>query len=162
VKRKPEKHSMIRSFFRTQLASGIATGADFFIFLLTFNFFGLWYLYATPLGALTGAGVHFLLGRYWSFLASRGQFIPQAGRYFLVASASLALNTYGMYLMVGHYGFPTWGSKITVVFLVSIFFNFPLHRYFVFFIPHRRPTLASRFSEELVEQEGNDQSVSRP
>lgn len=130
--RRPPAVSFWKSFFRSQMASAVATLADFGTFALLFTFLHVWYVAAAGASAFTGAAVHFLLGRYWSFKANDAAMIGQATRYFAVAGMSLLLNAGGIYLFVSGAGFKEWPAKIAIGFVLGIFFNFPLHRHFVF------------------------------
>ena len=93
---------------------------------------GVWYGVATPIGAVTGAVTNFLLGRLWSFQATHMTWGPQAKRYALIAVGSLLVNSGGVILVTEKIGLQYAVSKLVVSFLVVVFFNFPLHRYYVF------------------------------
>ena len=92
----------------------------------------VWYVAATVFGAIAGAGTNFLLGRHWSFEAHEKQFHGQALRYAIVSGFSLVLNASGVYLLTDTLGLKYFYSKAIVAILVGIFFNFPLHRIYVF------------------------------
>ena len=141
--------SILKSFFKSQISSFIATCSDFAMFWVSFNLLSIWYAFGSAMGAFTGGLVHFTLGRYWSFLASSGQFSAQAGRYFVVALGSLLLNAVGIYIFVEFFSLQEWPSKIGISLMVGFFFNFPLHRYYVFSVKVRNEA-KSRFFDDAV------------
>lgn len=87
---------------------------------------------ATVLGAATGAATNFTLGRHWTFRAYAHPPHGQALRYALVSFGSLVLNAGGEYLMnvvlCVHYVL----ARAIVATVVSLLWNFPMQRYFVF------------------------------
>jgi putative flippase GtrA len=120
------------SLGRSQIASLTATVADFCTLILLVEFGQIWYVAATVIGAFAGAVVNFILGRHWSFEADHEGVRGQAIRYALVSSASLVLNSLGVYLLTEYAGLHYTISKGISALLVGILVNFPLHRRFVF------------------------------
>ena len=120
------------SFSRAQLASVSATGVDFGFLLLLVEKGGVWYVAATAAGACLGAITNFLLNRHWSFKATSERVHGQALKYALVSGGSLLLNSGGVWAVTEGAGVSYVSSKIVTSLLVGLFFNFPLHRYFVF------------------------------
>ena len=90
------------------------------------------------MGAFLGALVNFILGRRWSFSADGEPVHGQAMRYTLVATGSLILNSGAVYILTDSFGLHYAVSKAITAVLVGLFFNFPLHRGFVF--ARRKPT----------------------
>jgi putative flippase GtrA len=124
--------STLSTFSRSQVASLVATTVDYgSLFLLT-ELCGVWYVTATAWGAFFGAVANFVINRHWSFQAAHKRWYSQALRYSIVSAGSLALNTGGVYLVTEygklHYAF----SVVLVSIGVGIFFNYPLHRHFVY------------------------------
>ena len=68
-KPRPEP-SFIRSFSRSQIASGVATAVDFGLVFLPDRDLHVWYVISVAVGAASGAITNFLLNRYWSFEAT--------------------------------------------------------------------------------------------
>lgn len=120
------------SFARSQIASVFATFTDFGVLFLFVEGFGVYYVVATAIGAFSGAVVHFLLGRFWAFIAIEGNPYFQIFKYALVAAGSLILNSAGVYLMTSFGGIPYGISKLITATIVGLSYNFLLHRYFVF------------------------------
>ena len=121
-----------KSFSRAQFSSFLGTVADYSVIFISKEIFGVWYPVATALGAFTGAVVNFLLNRHWSFHAAHEHFGLQAGKYALVSAGSLFLNVMGVVILTEvsriHYAV----SVILVSIVVGIFFNYPLHHWFVY------------------------------
>ena len=122
----------MQSFSRAQLASGLATGADFGLLFLLTEFFHVWYVPATAAGAASGAIVNFMVNRHWSFSATHDIWHSQAIRYAIVSAGSLLLNTGGTYFVTEfahvHYSV----SVISVSIIIGFLFNYPLQRGWVF------------------------------
>lgn len=127
---------LLRTFIRAQLASVIATVFDFSTLVICVERLHFAYQYATAVGALLGAITNFLIGRYWSFRVPQDSIRGQAWRYSLVAGSSLGLNVGGVIFFTEEMRLQYWQSKLVTSCLVGVFFNFTLHRLFVF----RRPS----------------------
>lgn len=120
----------ILSFVRAQVVALSATLTDFFIF-----FSSLWLLQQGPglstlAGTIAGGAVAFVANRHWSFLAGRSSVLWQGVKYSLVWAASAYLNVAAVEYLVRHGSAPA--ARVAAAVLVGIFFNFPLHRFFVF------------------------------
>jgi putative flippase GtrA len=123
---------MWKSFSRAQIASLAATVIDFGTLTLWVEVLHHFYPYGVALGALMGAITNFLINRYWSFEAGADPMVRQAGKYALVSAGSLILNTIGVYLLTERLGIYYLYSKIAIAFSIGIFYNYPLHRFFVY------------------------------
>jgi putative flippase GtrA len=129
------KTSFLGAFTRSQASAVVATAVDFCTLAFLVEVIQFWYVAATACGAFAGAITNFMLGRHWSFRASDGAISSQAIRYGMVSVSSLFLNSAGVYLFTEFFGFKYMVSKIITATLVGVFFNFPLHRSFVFSSP---------------------------
>ena len=92
---------------------------------------------ATAVGALCGAVLNFMLGRSWIFVAQKDHgpgtiFGEQVARYALVAGMSLAWNTVGVALLFRGLGLQYFLARVLVALVVSLSWNYPMHRWFVF------------------------------
>lgn len=135
--RPASKVPFLSSLGRSQAASLIATGCDFLVLIYLVESLGVWYVAATAMGAFVGAVINFSINRYWSFKATGGRIHIQAFRYSLVSGLSLLFNSLGVYWMTDDLGLPYVASKALTSLLVGLFFNFPMHRFYVFSLPHR-------------------------
>ncbi len=121
------------------VASAAASGTDVLALVVLVEVVGLHYAVSTALGALLGAGVNFVLGRYWVFLAAEGAVMGQAVRYGLVVLSSVAWNTAAVYAFTEALGVPYLASRLAAAVLVALLHNFPLLRWVVFRVPNASP-----------------------
>ena len=118
---------------RHQLASAVATAADFALMTLLVEFAGAAPAAATLAGALLGAVINFTLNRRFTFrTAEQGPAGPEALRYAAVSAASAVLNATGEYIGTVWLGAPYLLVRVVVSLAVSLGWNFPLHRSWVF------------------------------
>ena len=117
---------------RHQAGSIVATLVDFAVMIALVSFAGAGPAVGTAVGAASGGFVNFLLGRRWIFRATEQHAAPQVGRYALVSLGSLVLNTCGMHALASVMHYPYVAARLAVSFTVSVLWNFPLQRHFVF------------------------------
>jgi len=123
----------MRSFMRYNVSALIATAADFLVLSLLHYGFGMYYVYATAIGAVAGAVVSFFLGRHWAFMNKEGKLSTQSIKYIITSGFSLLLNVAGMYLLVDILGISNIIIAKTIIALtVGILFNFPMQRFFIY------------------------------
>jgi putative flippase GtrA len=101
---------------RHQAGSVAATIVDFAVMIALVSLVGAAPAVGTAVGAASGGIVNFTLGR----------------RYALVSLGSLALNTCGVHVLAGVMHYPYVAARLAVSFAVSVLWNFPLQRGFVF------------------------------
>jgi putative flippase GtrA len=121
-----------RTLGRHQLGSALASTVDFGTMILCVEVFRLSPVAGTAIGATLGACTNFALGRAWIFRRQSGQPAPQALRYALVSAASAGWNSLGEHLMhdLAHVQYVL--ARGFVALCVSLLWNFPLQRRFVF------------------------------
>lgn len=117
---------------RHQAASVVATAVDFGVMILAVSVLGLSPVSGTVLGAFSGALANFSLGRHWTFEATHAPAGGQAVRYAVVSGASLALNALGEHVLAGILGVQYVVARALVAVTVSLAWNYPLQRFFVF------------------------------
>lgn len=122
---------------RHQAAAMAATGVDFAVMIAAVSLFGLSPVLGTVIGAGSGAVTNFLLGRNWTFEARHSPPGAQAVRYAFVSATSLGLNASGEWFLTAVLGLNYVLARVAVAATVSVLWNFPLQRFFVF--PSRRP-----------------------
>lgn len=127
-----EKVPFVESFIKSQASSFIATVVDFAVLIGLTELLSVYYVHSVAIGAAAGAIVSFYLGRNWAFRRKDGKLSYQAIRYLFTSSASLFLNTYGVFLLTESMGIQYIYSKLIISFLVGILFNFFMFRYFVY------------------------------
>ena len=128
----PRPVSFLGSLSRSQLAASAATGLDYAVLFGLVELAHVWYVLAVSIGAAAGAVVNFALNRHWSFRAQHDAWRSQAGRYAAVSAGSLALNTFGSWVVTEKLHVPYGASVIAVAMLIALVFNFPLQKYYVF------------------------------
>jgi putative flippase GtrA len=117
---------------RHQIASLISTVVDFGTMVLLVELLHRSAVLGTMAGATFGALTNFELGRHWTFRADKAHVAPQALRYALVSAASAALNALGEYGLHDRLGVQYFAARAVVAVAVSLLWNFPLQRHFVF------------------------------
>ncbi|MGK0361057.1 MAG: phosphatidylglycerophosphate synthase/putative flippase GtrA [Bradymonadia bacterium] len=124
--------------WRSIVASGIATGADFALVVAMVEWGGVPIWLAITVGCILGAVINFWIGRTWAF-ESRGGALPQLYRYAIASSTSAGLNAGGvavLMLLPVPYQVGWWAVR-GMVFLI---WNYPLQRHYVF--EHGSPSVA--------------------
>jgi phosphatidylglycerophosphate synthase/putative flippase GtrA len=133
---RPEAPAARRPFFRTltrhQIAAVIATGVDFGTMVALVQAGWARPTRATLVGAILGGAVNFTLGRRWAFGAWREGPAPQALRYAVVSVASATLNAAGVQALHERLGVQYLAARAVVAVAVSLFWNYPMQRGFVF------------------------------
>ncbi|MBK9001596.1 MAG: GtrA family protein [Myxococcales bacterium] len=125
----------LRLLGRHQLASLSATAADFCAMIALVELAELSPVLGAALGAALGAVVNFLLNRRWVFHAERAPVAGQALRYALVSLASAVWNALGEHLLFKVLGLHYVVARVFVSVAVSLGWNFPLQRGWVFRTP---------------------------
>jgi putative flippase GtrA len=121
-----------RALARHQAGAMLATAVDFGLMIVLVSFAGAAPSLGTACGAACGGITNFLVSRNWVFRATHHATFPQAGRYAAVSVASLLLNTAAMHAVADLMRFPYVVARMGVALAVSLFWNFPMHRTFVF------------------------------
>ena len=136
------RHSLFM-FLRAQLSAQFATLADFILTYVCFEWLGIYYVLATSIGAITGGIINCVINYKWAFATKDCQFKWVFFKYILVWIGSFILNVGGVYLLVEFMqnnthlwekasGFYLIIAKVIVSIIVSVGWNYVLHRYFVF------------------------------
>jgi putative flippase GtrA len=128
----PTKNGLASSFGRHQVGALVATAIDFGTMSALISGFGLFAPLATAIGAALGGVSNFLLGRYWIFSAKDGHAGEQAWRYVLVSGVSLGLNAGGEYILHDRLGIQYLLARVIIAAAVSVGWNFPIQRAFVY------------------------------
>lgn len=120
------------TFLKSQVTAALATTVDFVVIVLLVELFSVWYVLAAAIAGFCGALSSFFLGRHWTFLSKDDKWHHQAQRYTLVAAGSMALNTIGIYILTDGLDLHYMVSKVTMSIIVSLGFNYPMQKNFVF------------------------------
>lgn len=135
---------------RHQAGSFASTVVDFAAMTFLVSVVGLPATVGTAAGAAAGAVTNFTLGRTWIFRSREASRMAQGARYAAVSVASLAFNTLGEYALHDRLGLQYQLARVVVSVVVSLAWNFPLQRHFVF----RSPSPRARSSSAEVKAEG--------
>ena len=133
-------------FIRAQFSSQIASISDFVITILIAKLFNMYYVYATFLGSVGGGIINCIINYRWTFKAKECKMRYVMIKYFAVWIGSIALNTWGTYLMTEELMRIPWlteflehyvdglfiVSKAIVSLIVGFVWNYNLHRSFVY------------------------------
>lgn len=125
------KHALL-TFSLAQVSSWIASAVDFSLTIVLAKVCGLWYAYATTLGALAGGIINCIINYRWVFHSSGMNKTCLALRYFMVWSVSIALNSYGTYALTELTGIGFIIVKMCVAVGVAVLWNYQMQRIFVF------------------------------
>jgi putative flippase GtrA len=124
--------SLAQMLGRHQIASILSTAVDFGTMTLVVELAGASAVVGTLLGASLGALTNFQLGRHWTFGATQSPVAGQALRYALVSGGSAGLNALGEHGLHDRLGLNYLLARVLVAVLVSLLWNFPLQKRFVF------------------------------
>lgn len=116
---------------RHQAASFLATLVDFTTMIALVEWCGAAVVLATIIGATLGSVFNFLMNRRWTFRAT-GHLARQGVRYALVSGGSAFWNAAGEYVGVHLFGVRYVLARLVVSFFVSVCWNYPLQRWYVF------------------------------
>ena len=115
-----------------QIGSLVATVVDFGSMVAWVQLVHVSPVGATALGATAGGVTNFLLGRSWIFRAAAVAALPQALRYAVVSAASAGWNSAGEWLVHDRLGVQYLLARAIVAVVVSLAWNYPMQRHFVF------------------------------
>lgn len=129
----------IADFCKAQISSLMATLVDFVMTAFLFQIIGVFYVWSTLLGSVTGGIVNCIINYKWTFSGNKQSKTSVAIKYFIVWIGSILLNTWGTAIGARMLSSKTdiglnsvLLSKIIVAILVAIFWNFLLQKYFVY------------------------------
>jgi putative flippase GtrA len=115
-----------------QIGAVISTAVDFATMICMVELLHLGPVVATAIGATCGGVTNFLFGRRWIFQARSAAALPQAARYAFVSAASAGWNALGEYLLHDLAKAEYVLARCIVAVVVSVAWNFPMQRHFVF------------------------------
>jgi phosphatidylglycerophosphate synthase/putative flippase GtrA len=119
-------------FQRAWVASAIATAIDYGTFTVLVEVVGIYTGTSRALGALLGAITNFTLNKLYTFKTRQNSVLVEVPRYAAISLTSLLLNTVGVILLTEGLRWNPLIAAALVGVLVSLCWNLPLHRVFVF------------------------------
>jgi putative flippase GtrA len=122
----------LRRFIRANASTLSATGVEW-AFVAALVHMSMNYLIAAALGALLGAVMDFSIKRHWAFMRrDTGALQVESARYLIVSAFSLFWNLAVSYVLVDVVRMPPVPGILLASVAVGAFWNYPLHRLFVF------------------------------
>jgi putative flippase GtrA len=122
----------MKALLRHQMGAAAATAVDYSVMIALVSGLSAPPALGTAVGAATGGVLNFVLGRRWIFRSTHSQAAPQAQRYAMVSFGGLVLNTCGVHVLAGVLHYPYVAARVAVSIAVSLLWNFPMQRGFVF------------------------------
>ena len=119
------------TFFKAQASAFIGGISDYAIMLFCTEVLGIHYTLSIVISGTLGAVVNFSINKYWTF-KSPSPIGGQLVRFVVVVLGSIALKSSGTYLVTEFVEIDYKISSIIVELVVSLLFNYPLQRYWVF------------------------------
>jgi putative flippase GtrA len=114
------------------VASAIATAIDYGSFTVLVEVIGVYTGTSRALGALLGAITNFILNKLYTFKTRQNSVLIEVPRYAAISLTSLLLNTVGVILLTEGMRWNPLLAAAVVGTAVSLAWNLPLHRVFVF------------------------------
>ena len=126
-----EKHE-IWVFSKAQITAQLATLTDFGVSILLYEVFGMWYVAASFIGAMTGGIINCMLNYRWVFGSDGQKKRYVVIKYLLVWTGSIVLNTLGTYILTELSGNYFIIAKAIVSVTVALLWNYQMQRFFVY------------------------------
>jgi phosphatidylglycerophosphate synthase/putative flippase GtrA len=119
-------------FQRAWFASAIATAVDYGTFTILVEVVGIYTGSSRALGAAIGAVTNFTVNKIYTFRTRENSVLVEVPRYAAISLTSLLLNTVGVILLTEGLRWNPLVAAAVVGLAVSLGWNLPLHRIFVF------------------------------
>src|SRR5256885_15148296 len=119
-------------FQRAWIASAIATAVDYGTFTILVEVVGIYTGSSRALGAAIGAVTNFTVNKIYTFKTRENSVLVEVPRYAAISLTSLLLNTVGVILLTEGLRWNPLVAAAVVGLAVSLGWNLPLHRIFVF------------------------------
>lgn len=124
--------SMPNVFIKAQLSAFIGGIVDYCSMIIFTELVGVFYPISIAFSGIIGAVVNFSLNRYWTFKATEKKSVSQLKKFVVVVAGSILLKSNGTYLFTELFQFDYKISRLFIEAMVSLGFNYPLQRFWVF------------------------------
>lgn len=129
-------------FHRAWLASVLATVIDYGLFTVLVEVLGVYTGTSRALSAAAGAVANFTANKLWTFKTQKTSLLVEGPRYAAISLTSLLLNTGGVILLTEGLRWNPLLAAAVVGVVVSVGWNLPLHRLWVFRADEEKPRSA--------------------
>jgi putative flippase GtrA len=133
------KHRTTAQFIRAQFSSLSATGVDYAVTAILFQFCSVGYVWSALLGAMCGGLFNGIVNYEWTFRGTDRSRRGVALRYIVVWGGSILLNAWGVKLAVAllsdnaSVSLPLFMTlRIIIAILVAVLWNFNLQKHWVY------------------------------
>lgn len=131
------KHRTTAQFIRAQFSSLSATGVDYAVTAILFQFCSVGYVWSALFGAMCGGLFNGIVNYEWTFRGTSRSKRSVAVRYLIVWAGSIVLNTLGVILLAPLFSSNVrlgslMSAKVIVSILVGCLWNFLLQKNWVY------------------------------
>lgn len=121
----------LKVFIKAQLSAFIGGISDYAIMLLCTEVFGIHYTLSIVISGTLGAIVNFSINKYWTFKAN-APVGRQLAKFVVVVIGSITFKSSGTYIVTEFLRIDYKISRLIVELFVSLGFNYPMQKYWVF------------------------------
>ena len=122
----------IFTFGKAQLSAFIGGISDWIIMIMCVETFHVHYTASIWISGFLGAMVNFSLNKYWTYGATHESLTNQLMKFYFVVIGSVALKSFGTWMMTEGLTLDYKISRLVVDLVVSLGYNFTLQKYWVF------------------------------
>lgn len=123
-------------FIKAQTSAFLGGAVDYLMMIFFTEVFNLHYTISILIGGVIGAIVNFSINKKWTFYSKRGFYknssLKQLLKFVFVVLNSILLKSSGTYFITTFLGLDYKISRIVTDLFVSIAFNYPLQKYWIF------------------------------
>ncbi len=126
-----------QKFLKFALSGGTSAVLNILLLYVFVGWLGMWYLPASILAFILAMIVHFLMQKLWVFTHKEAEGVHvQFIKFFLLALLNLAVNSVGMYVLVGLIALNYLLAQIIVRIVLAILNYFVYERLVFIRVPH--------------------------
>lgn len=122
----------MKTFIKANVASLVASFCDYLVTILLVQLFFTDKLLAGIAGTVVGGIINFLINRHWVFKTKHSSLNEQGKRYLLTWIGNLALNSFGLYILIKLFKVQYIIAKVATSLLVAVAYNYPIQKRYVF------------------------------